>query len=340
MNLEEIWHRISEGECQSSSPGLLVRRIDPESKDDFFAGLRTSSRTRFLLLRMPVEPRLSRNALIQSRGFRTTLIRFDGDPPGSASLMIEASDPSFNDLFCTLSNEVIGNVAKRSAEQPSLLAFLACLQQWKRFFDTAGADGLGDDALLGLLGELVFLKDFVCPHSRNTLAAVSAWVGPNPLSKDFQFSSCSIELKCSAMREHTKVHISGERQLDGRGFPALFLFVLLVERIGVGGTTVPVVIDAVRAQLGDGVAKTFFEEKLIASGYHDAQRSRYDEKVFLIKSHRVYQVTDEFPKLISPLPNGVGDLSYSIALSACNQFAIEDNDLISLISGSTFTYDA
>jgi hypothetical protein len=136
------------------------------------------------------------------------------------------------------------------------------------------------------------------------------------------------------------VHISGERQLDGRGLPAFFLFVLLVERIAVGGTTVPIVIDAIRAQLGDGVAKTLFEEKLIACGYHDAQRSRYDEKIFLIKGHSVYQVTDAFPKLISPLPNGVGDLSYTIALSACKEFATEDNDLISLISGSTFTYDA
>lgn len=340
MNLEDIWRRISEGEGHSSAPGLLVRRIDPESPDDLFAGLRTSAHTRFLLLRMPSEPRLSRNALVQSRGFRTTLTRFDSDPPGSASLMIESSDASFNDLFGILSGEIIENVAKRSAGEASLSAFVVCLQRWKRFFDSTGAEGLGDESLLGLLAELVFLKDFVFAHFANSLGAVSAWVGPDPLSKDFQFSGCSIEVKCSAMREHTKVHISGERQLDGRGIPPLFLFILLVERVGAGGATVPALIDEVRTHLGDGAAKTVFEDKLIAYGYHDAHRPKYVEKMFLIQSHRVYQVTDSFPRLISPLPIGVGDLSYTLALSACAQFAKDDSEVIRLIGKSTSSYDA
>jgi len=339
MNPEDIWRRIQEGEGQSSAPGLLVRRIDPESSDDLFAGIRTSARTRFLLLRLPSEPRLSRNALFQSRGFRTALTRFDGDPPGSASLMIESSDPSFNDMFGVLSGEIIDSIAVRPAGEPSLSAFVVCLQRWKRFFDSTGTDGLGDEALLGLFAELLFLKDFVFAHFSNTLGAVSAWVGPDPLSKDFQLSACAVEVKCSATREHTKVHISGERQLDARGLPPLYLFVLLVERVAAGGTTVPGLVDEVRTYLGNSPARAIFEEKLMASGYHDAQRSRYVDRLLLIQSHRIYRVRDAFPKLVAPLPSGVGDLSYTLALSACAPFAIEDSEIVRLLGESTSAYD-
>src|SRR5215470_13443526 len=194
MNLDDIWRQITEGGGHSSAPDLLVRRIDPESPDDLFVGLRASTRTKFLLLRMLSEPRLSRNTLVQSRGFRTTLTRFDGDLPGSASLMIESRDASFNDLFGVLSEEIVENIVKRGAGEAPLSAFIVCLQRWKRFFDTTSVEGLSDEALLGLLGELVFLKDFVLPHFPNALGGVSAWVGPDPLSKDFQFSACSVEV--------------------------------------------------------------------------------------------------------------------------------------------------
>jgi hypothetical protein len=340
MNLEDIWLQLSEGDDRASPPGLLVRRIDPESAADLFAGVRAVTRTRFLLLRLPVEPRLSRNAFVQSRGFRTTLTRFDGDPPGSASLMIEATDPSFNDLFGIFSGEVIESGMKRTSDEPLLSAILTCLQRWKRFFDSTGTDGLGDDALLGLLAELFFLSNFGLPHAPTIFAAVSAWVGPDPLSKDFQFPGCSIEVKCSAVREHTKVHISGERQLDERGLPALFLFVLLVERVGAGGTTVPAVIEDIRARLGEGSDKTIFEEKLIACGYHDAHRLRYADKTFLVKGHKLFHVTDAFPKLISPLPNGVGDLNYTIVLSACHQFTTTDSEMIVAMTNPSHPYDA
>jgi len=89
-----------------------------------------------------------------------------------------------------------------------------------------------------------------------------------------------------------------------------------------------------------GVHYTVLEEKLISYGYHDVHRAKYAETLFLIRSHRAYQVTDSFPRLIAPLPTGVGDLSYTIALSACAQFSRNDNEVIHLISKSTSLYDA
>jgi len=277
---------------------------------------------------------------VQSKGFRTVLTRFDGDPPGSASLLIESSDPSFNDLFAVLCGEVVQNVASRAQSEASLAAFLSCLQHWKRFFDSTGLDGLSDESLMGLLAELHFLKDQVLPHAGNNVGAVSSWVGPDPLSKDFQFSTCSIEVKCSSMREHAKVHISGERQLDVHGFPSLFLFVLQVERVGAGGTTVPALVDELRATIDSGGARAVFEDKLISYGYHDAHRQMYIEKPFVIHRHSLYSVAGTFPRIVAPLPSGVGDLNYTVALAACSPFAVGDAELNALIKQSTSPYDA
>jgi hypothetical protein len=283
---------------------------------------------------MPTEPRLQRNALVQSRGFRTTLTRFDGDPPGSASFMIESVATTFNDLFGAMSTEIVNAIATRRTGEPPLATFVSNLQRWKLFFDSTSLEGLGDQSLLGLLAELVFLRDFALDRFADSLEAVSGWVGPDPLSKDFQFFGCSIEAKCSASREHTKIHISGERQLDSRGVPALFLFVLLVERVGARGVTVPEVVDEVRSAIGNSIARLEFDGKLLAYGYHDAHREKYGEKRFVIQEHRFYQVLDTFPRLIAPLPNGVGDLSYTVALSACAPFRRPDDEVIRLIGTS------
>jgi hypothetical protein len=131
-------------------------------------------------------------------------------------------------------------------------------------------------------------------------------------------------VKCSARREHTKVNISGERQLDSQGFAALFLFVLLVERVGEGGTTVPALVEHLRTVLLAGSARFLFEEKLVAAGYHDIHKWKYADKSFLLKDHKIFLVTDAFPRLTPPLPSGIGDLSYTVVLSACQQCAATD----------------
>jgi hypothetical protein len=333
MNLDGLWRSLEAGDGgDSPEPGVTVRRIDPNARDGLFAGIRRPSGTRMLLLQTTSPPRPSDGPLIQSRGFITAVNRFSGDST-HLHLFIESAAASFNEVFGYVAGDVAEHVLRRPASSQTIPAFLCRLDRWKRFFETAGGDGLSEISALGLLAELIFLHDFAIVESESPEAAVLSWAVPEPLSKDFQYSKGAIEVKCSVSREHTKVHISGERQLDGTGFPSLFLLAVLLERVAVSGFSLPETVLSVRNALGDGIARNLFEEKLLEYGYLDIHSPRYDRR-YTLQRMRAFQVSNGFPRVPAILPDGVGDLNYTLALSACAPFEVDPGALRILVRES------
>jgi hypothetical protein len=340
MNLESLWQDIADEQRRSGNAGLSVRRIDPQCADDLFVGIRMPEGTRVLLLRLPATPRVSKNALLQSRGFVSHLACFEHDPGSCCNLVIEATAPSFNSVFGVLADSIVSHILARGCHETALAVFVASLQQWKRFFDAAGPEGLSEEKLLGLLAELQFLRDFAIRYTSSAITALGGWVGPDPLSKDFEYPGCAVEVKAASSREPVKAWINGERQLDDQGVEDLFLFVLLTERAAAGGTTVPELVEAIRTLLPEGsLARLKFEEKLIAYGYHDMYRARYEATRFILHGYRLFQVRAGFPRLTAMLPEGVGDISYTITLSACEPFRAQENALADRLH-SVPQYDA
>lgn len=339
MNLDSLWRDIAEEQSRTAASGLAVRRINPEGRDDIFIGCRQPEDTRLLILRLPSAPLLARNALVQSRGFTTRVSRYQHDPEGSYSLVLEATDRLFNGVFSVLAGDIIRRVEERRPQETAVSAFLGCVLRWKRFFDLSGHEGLPDELLLGLFAELTFLHDFALPHTGG-LAAVTGWVGPDPLAKDFQYPGFAVEAKGTASAEPVKVRISSERQLDDSGIDRLLLFVLLTEKVArSAGTSVPELIESIRTHLDDTSATLIFEEKLLSYGYHDFHCSTYESRRFVNRGHRLFYVRTGFPRLTASLPPGVGDVTYSLTLSACVQFAISDMELTGLFSEIP-SYDA
>jgi Putative PD-(D/E)XK family member, (DUF4420) len=333
MNLHELWRSLEAGDGeQSPEAGVTVRRIDPKSRDGLFAGIRRPGGTRMLLLQTATPPRPADGPLIQSRGFITAVKRFSGDA-GHLHLFIESAGPSFNEVFGYVAGDVAEHIFQRPASTQAVTAFLGRLDRWKRFFESGGGDGLSEISAQGLLAELMFLRDFAIPESESPEAAVSSWAVPEPLSKDFQYSHGAVEVKCSVTREHTKVHISGERQLDDTGFVSLYLFAVLLEKVATGGFSLPETVLSVRELLGDATARNVFEEKLLAYGCLDVHFPRYERR-YILQRMRAFKVGKGFPRVPAVLPDGVGDLNYTVALAACAAFKVDPATLRTLIRES------
>jgi hypothetical protein len=340
MNLELLWREIAEDQSNASAPGIAVRRVNPDSPDDIFIGYMQPRGTRLMILRLPSAPVLMRNALVQSRGFITHLSRYQHDPEGTRSLVLEATDPLFNKVFTILAADIIGRISGRKSDDTAVAAFLGGLQHWKRFFDLSGHEGLSEELILGLFAELTFLRDFALRQLSAGSSAIAGWVGPDPLSKDFQYPGFAVEVKGTTSSEPVMVRISSERQLDGSGIADLLLFVLLTEKAaGSGGTTLADLVDGIRNDLGSTSARLVFEEKIFAYGYHDVHRDKYESRRFINHGYRVFHVRDGFPRLTADLPPGVGDVTYSLTLSACIPFAITEKRLNGFFS-SVPSYDA
>ena len=63
-----------------------------------------------------------------------------------------------------------------------------------------------------------------------------------------------------------------------------------------------------------------FDDKLLDEGYMDAHAELY-RSGYAFRSVRVYRVRPGFPRILeSDLKSGVGDVSYSVVLSACEPF--------------------
>jgi hypothetical protein len=333
MNLDELWRSLEAGGGgQSPEPGVTVRRIDPNAHDGLFAGIRRPYGTRMLLLQTTSPPRPSDGPLIQSRGFVTSVNRFTGDSD-HLHLFIESAAASFNEVFGYVAGDVAEHVFQRPPSVQPITAFLGRLERWKRFFAAAGEDGLSEISAQGLLAELIFLRDFAILECESPEGAVGSWAVPEPLSKDFQYENGAIEVKCSVSREHTKVHINGERQLDGTGLASLHLFAVLLERVAAGGFSLPETVVSVRNILGDGVARNLFEEKLLGYGYLDIHVPLYDRR-YTLHRMRAFEVRDGFPRVPVILPDGVGDLNYTLALSACAPFEVNPEVVRNLVRES------
>ncbi len=82
-------------------------------------------------------------------------------------------------------------------------------------------------------------------------------------------------------------------------------------------------------------ARDLLEDLLLAAGYLDRHEQLYENVAYVVRSHHAFHVRDGFPRLTeTALPPGVGDLAYSVALSNCMPFLVEDEEIRSLLQQS------
>jgi hypothetical protein len=257
--------------------------------------------------------------------------RFSGDAR-HFQLFIESASASFNEVFGHVAADVVEHMLRRPASSSAIPTFLGRLLRWKRFFESAGGGQLSEIASQGILAELLFLRDFAIRNSPTNEAAVSSWALPEPFSKDFQFPHGAVEVKCSLSREHTKVHINGERQLDDAGYSSLYLLAVMMERVLTEGFSLPETVNSIREILGTGIARFLFEDKLLDFGYLDAHSTQYSQR-YILHRLRAFHVTEGFPRVPPMLPDGLGDLCYTVSLAACAPFEVDIDVLHSLVRG-------
>ena len=137
----------------------------------------------------------------------------------------------------------------------------------------------------------------------------------------------------TASSQHQLLHIASERQLDDAGAGTLILFRLSVdEREGAGQSLVSLVSD-VRSRAGsDPLALQELENKLIEAGYLDSQSHRYGSRGYTPRDSSFFRVSGDFPRITDrDLRPGVGDVRYTIAVTACLPHALAELEAHGLI---------
>jgi hypothetical protein len=205
------------------------------------------------------------------------------------------------------------------------------LERWVELFSRRRDAILSKEAIVGLVGELYFLRDFVL-KKMDPLDAIRTWRGPFGEEQDFAISDWVIEVKTQLITADQYLNISSEAQLDSNGARIAIFHISLTP---VGSTesrarTLNELISEIRHEIFNTspAALDLFEYALLSVGYEP--RSEYGTESWSISSSRAFEVGEGFPRLVpTNINQGIKKVSYSILLGACAHWVRDENWVIS-----------
>lgn len=188
--------------------------------------------------------------------------------------------------------------------------------KWRKMF-TSNSHLLTEIEILGLIGELLFLKDFAIPKYGNTVA-LNGWSGPDPTHKDFSYGEDWYEIKAISSIKNV-VHISSVEQLDSDKDGYLVIYKFEKMSSSFNGINLNKVVKEIINNFDLDYDVDIFNKKLENVGY--SYEETYNSYVYNPVSMDVYLVRSDFPRLKSTeLPVGIGDVSYELIISLIEKY--------------------
>jgi hypothetical protein len=259
------------------------------------------------------------------------VLPLSGPEPGMKHICLYVEAAEHRPVFAALCSDIIRTLesSDRTARVTNLQQ---CFHRWSRFFERWGQEGLTPERQRGLFGELVLL-DMLLERGLSPLEAVSSWKGCSGGVHDFVLLGNAAEVKTTISKEPRRVSVSSERQLDDANLESLSLFILTLQEMDANAATLPDAVTKTRKLLEiDANAASLFEAGLIAAGYVDSDADKYPKR-YAIRNREAFRVRNGFPRIVSISP-GVGDLQYTVTVSACGDYEIAVNAMLDGIAGS------
>ena len=324
--IENIW--LSLESDKSSHLGLLYKRYSAEVKPDVFIALKAPEKLRCIAFKISVGSSFDENQWIKLKDIKIETLPDDRDKT-KKFLLILLLNKQHQDIFSTLCEDLIFGVSKVSKDDALIKKILERLAKWQSLFEKVGKQGLSNEAQRGLYGELYFLRFFLSKTPDKTYC-LKSWLGPEKSIQDFQHSNWAVEVKTTSGKNHQKIHITSERQLDDSIIEKIFLYHLSLDiRIENGESLNSIVIEILKQLSDDIVAHNLFKLKLLESGYYKIHKYLYEERCYSIRQENSYRVSGNFPRITEKqIPNGVGDVRYSIILSESEDWRIDKETLL------------
>jgi hypothetical protein len=304
-----------------------VRRADYTHSFDFFWGKDISGDYLFLFecdasIRFP-----SKVPLLQ--GIDISLpASADGDRKTRMILRLNNKDDW--DIFYSLCLDLVQATSGCSNEESVVAVIVRRLVRWHIFLKKYRTKIMSEIEQKGLIGELLFLKEYLFPKFFVS-EALSFWQGPLDAPQDFCIGDTAVEVKCQLGTSKPLIRISSVEQLNTQ-LSRLYLFVVTVGK-GAKNTdnviNLPVIIGAIREYIQNSQPSSgdLFEDLLLQAGYLDLQE--YSEFYFVVSRFRFYEVTDDFPRFHSDdIPEGIVNITLDIMLDKCSQFIIDPEKII------------
>lgn len=193
--------------------------------------------------------------------------------------------------------------------------------QWKKMFVSSKNNFLTEPEIMGLIGEVLFLRGNLAKRIGLSNALLS-WSGQELTHKDFSYENMWFEAKAIS-RGAQSVRISSIEQLESDNDGELVVHSLEKMSTAYNGITLNKLILETRNMFTSNEDKDNFMSKVALQGYE--YNNYYDDFVYEISNFKRYIVNSDFPKLTSKsLPAAIRKVMYELSLVDIASFEIKD----------------
>lgn len=316
-DLNSIWVDIELQ--QNSKERFLQRMVYIDLLYRVYIGACGIPSKRFLSIELPEKETKQFDAFTVPQGFTLSLGDTGVKHHGYVACVLQSASRDQNDVFTIVAKDILDSLQKQKDAEQYVFTLKERIEKWREFFKNPAGRRLSEKTIIGLFGELTFIKEL----KKCGIDMVSdLWNGPIKSAQDFQGEQVAVEVKTASSNTLEYVHISSETQLDESDRAALFLVGYRVERNDATGISLPELIKQVSVLLSEQQCSRF-KANLMCLGYSEKDDALYSKR-YSVKERQSYRVKEGFPRILrSDLPRGIMDISYRIALKACDKYVVD-----------------
>ncbi len=227
-----------------------------------------------------------------------------------------------NDLleyFCTFCQDLLDSVKVTNDDDTAYHTLRSRYYSWRQLFRPDNAR-LTEAEIMGLIGELLFLKDHMIPE-RGIDVALESWMGPEKTHKDFSDQQDWFEVKTISFGKES-VRISSIEQLDSDIDGTLVVYEMEKMSPSFEGIRLNQLVNSIIALLVNTHQRETFMAKLQLFGFDFSNEN--DSLVFALRNQNMYRVDREnFPRLHRALlPVAISRAQYELLLTEIEPFKL------------------
>lgn len=234
-------------------------------------------------------------------------------------LRFSLENPALLEYFCTFCEDLLISTQVINDDETAYQILRSRYFSWKQLF-RPNHGNLTEIEIMGLIGELLFLRDEMIPN-KGLDAALDSWTGPEKAHKDFSFKNDWYEVKAISFGKES-VHISSIEQLDSANEGFLIIYSLERMSPSFNGIKLNALVNELISVITSVHQKEIFLAKLGLYGFDFS--SENDNFVYDLKSITSYRITGEdFPRVTRELlPESIIKVQYDIILSEIERFKV------------------
>lgn len=247
---------------------------------------------------------------------------FEDDENKKKIICLKLKSNYLFDIYLEFIASIIKSISTLDSEKVVVNEVIKKINIWIKFFRKERFEGLSEEEVRGLIGELLFIKKLSL-KKEDFKKNINQWKGCENGLHDFDFKDKKAEIKTFAKNGIIRISIPDQLDIEKNKNIYLICFGLLKKD---GQFSLNDLIEEIKEKLDDDLS-FIFKDKLKSYGYFEIHKNDYNEKYRNFDEH-FYKITSEFPKILNKdTQSGITNITYGLDTNLLSSFDIGKNKI-------------